>query len=83
MANVTHQVLDIIAAKAALERSEIDPAAKLSDLGIASLDVVEIVFALEETFSIDIPFNANSAELPFNTVGEVVTAVQGLVDAKG
>jgi len=82
MADVTNQVLKIIVGKTTVDRALIRPEARLSDLDIASLDVVEIVFALEEQFGIEIPFNANSANLPFSTVGEVMAAVQRLVDAK-
>ena len=49
---------------------------KLEELGIASLDVVEIIFELEERFDIEIPFNANQAN------GEVIAAVEGLVASK-
>ena len=56
---------------------------KLEELGIASLDVVEIIFELEERFDIEIPFNANQANAdPFATVGEVIAAVEGLVASK-
>lgn len=83
MADVTTEVIEIIASKGTVDLAAVEPKARLTDLGIASLDVVEIVFALEEKFGIEIPFNANSTDLPFSTVGEVITAVQGLVNAKG
>jgi acyl carrier protein len=75
-------VLNIIAAKAQVEPAGLDPAARLRDLNITSLDVVEIVFALEEAFDIQIPFNANKAVEGFSTVGDVVAAVSSLVAAK-
>lgn len=75
-------VLDIIADKARIERARLALEAKLTDLSIASLDVVEIVFALEEKFDIQIPFNANAARSEFETVGDVVKAVQSLVQQK-
>ncbi|MGE3770858.1 MAG: acyl carrier protein [Bdellovibrionales bacterium] len=78
-------VLDIIATKGMVARDTLALDKKLADLNISSLDVVEIVFALEDKFNIEIPFNANqSAEqkLEFNTIGEVVAAVEKLVRAK-
>jgi acyl carrier protein len=82
MADVAGEVLKIIASKASVDAQTLDPAAKLTDLNIASLDVVEIVFALEEQFDIQIPFNANKAQAEFETVGDVVRAVEGLVARK-
>ena len=82
MADVQSEVLKIIAAKASTDPAELDLGAKLTDLNIASLDVVEIVFALEEKFDIEIPFNANKAQSEFETVGDVVRAVQTLVAEK-
>ncbi len=79
MADVANEVLEIIAAKASVEVASLTLDAKLTDLNIASLDVVEIVFALEEKFDIQIPFNANKAKSEFETVGDVVRAVERLV----
>jgi len=82
MADVKSEVLKIIAAKAAIDAAQLELGAKLADLNIASLDVVEIVFALEEKFDIQIPFNANKAQAEFETVGDVVRAVETLVVEK-
>lgn len=45
-------VLDIIAEEALVERSTLTPEATLQSLGIASLDIISIVFALEERFGL-------------------------------
>ena len=82
MADVAQDVLKIIAAKASADPATLELTAKLTDLNIASLDVVEIVFALEEKFDIQIPFNANKAQKEFETVGDVVRAVQTLVSGQ-
>ena len=79
MSSVESDVFDIIAEKSAVERSKLSLDAKLKDLEIESLDVVEIVFAVEEKFDIHVPYNANDQELEFDTVGDVVNAVQKLV----
>lgn len=61
----------------------LQPEDRLADLGIASLDIVEIIFELEERFDIEIPYNANQNDAAsFGTVGEVTAAVQGLIAAK-
>jgi len=83
MPSVESDVYDIIAEKSAVDRSRLQRDAKLSDLEIESLDVVEIVFAVEEKFDIHVPYNANDQEMEFETVGDVIDAVQKLIDEKG
>lgn len=77
-----NDILDIVAQKAMIDRARLTPEAKLADLQIASLDVVEIVFALEDKFQIQIPFNANSTNMEFETVGEVIAVAEKLIAAK-
>ena len=67
---------------------------RLDELGAESLDIIEIVFALEEAFDIDITLDAGpmasgeddfvrpSDLSPFATVGDVCRLVQRLVDSK-
>lgn len=78
-ATVEQDTLSILAGKGRVDPDKLTPEAKLSDLGIASLDVIEIVFALEDRFDITIPFNANDARTEFDTVGDVVRAVRAAV----
>ncbi|NDE91517.1 MAG: acyl carrier protein [Alphaproteobacteria bacterium] len=82
MSQLIDDVLDIVAQKAMIDRAKLSPEAKLADLQISSLDIVEIVFALEDKFQVQIPFNANSTNMEFETVGEVVTIVEKLILAK-
>ena len=79
MADIESDIFDIIAEKAAVDRGKIHATATLEDLEVESLDVVEIIFAIEEKFDVDIPFNANDQELEFKTVNDVVKAVKGLI----
>src|SRR5262245_49707651 len=55
---------------------------KLSDLEIESLDLAVIVFDIEDTFGIQIPYNANEEVQDFATVGSVVDRVRALVAEK-
>jgi acyl carrier protein len=45
-------VLDIIAEESLVEKSALTPEATLESLGIQSLDIISIVFALEDRFGI-------------------------------
>ncbi|MEI8394023.1 MAG: acyl carrier protein [Rhodospirillaceae bacterium] len=82
MADVETEVVKIIAAKAQLDPSKLIRSAKLTELNISSLDVVEIIFAIEELFDIQIAFNANKAKDDFESVADIVLAVETLVAQK-
>lgn len=76
-------ILDVVAAKARIGRAGLAPDIRLSDLNISSLDMVEVIFALEEKFGIQLPFNANTGGGEFQTVGDVITLVEKqLADSK-
>lgn len=51
----------------------------LSDLDIESLDLAVIVFDIEDTFGIEIPYNANEEVEDFATVGSVVDKVKSII----
>lgn len=56
MATVDERVKKIIAEQLGVEEGEVTPEASfVEDLGADSLDTVELVMALEEEFSIEIP----------------------------
>ena len=83
MASVESDIFEIIAEKAAVARDKVVGTASLQELEIESLDVVEIIFAIEEKFDIHVPFNANDQELEFDTVSDVVMAVEALIAESG
>jgi len=82
MSDIVSDVTDIIARCGRVDRAAVLHDASLADLKIESLSVVEIIFALEEKFGIEIPFEANQQVIKFETVTDVVKAVEGLVAAK-
>jgi acyl carrier protein len=82
LADIESGVLAIIAKQARREPATLTRDTHLADLDIQSLDVVEIIFEIEEKFDISIPYNANdpnSAGISFETVGDVTDAVARLV----
>jgi acyl carrier protein len=76
------EILDIVAQKAMIDRSKLTPEAKLTDLAVSSLDMVDVVFALEDKFGINLPFNANTSAGEFETVGDVIRLVETQLAAK-
>ena len=84
MTDVDKSILKIIARKANVDVSTLSRDTKFSDLEIDSLDVVEIIFDIEEEFDISVPYNANEAKsadgLDLNTIGQVIDMVSQLVN---
>ena len=74
---VLEQVTTIIAAQARRDPAALTPDLKLADLGLDSLGLVEVIFALEEAYDIQIPFSPD-ARFDRLTLGEVALQVVGL-----
>lgn len=79
---VERQVIAILARQAVLDPAEIRGDMTPADLGLDSLGLVEVMFALEETFDIWVPFNANRPEdsgFDISSVAAIVAAVGVLI----
>lgn len=80
--DVKNKVIQIIADQAVLDVSDVSMDSTLEDLGIDSLGLVESIFAIEEAFDIQVPFNANDpseSDFDISSVAAIVKAVEGLV----
>jgi len=72
------RVLAIIVEQLGVTREELTPKASfIDDLGADSLDIVELVMAMEEEFDIEIP--DDDAE-KIQTIGDVVSYVKGKIE---
>jgi acyl carrier protein len=74
------RILDIVAAETFVERAKLVPDATIDDLGIASLDIVQTIFALETEFDIEIPVAQQGGGAEFTTVAELVSHVLAALD---
>ena len=80
--SVKDKVIQIIAEQGLLEVADVSLTATLEELGIDSLGVVESIFAIEEEFDIEVPFNANApqeSEFDISSVATIISAVETLV----
>jgi acyl carrier protein len=84
MTDVASDVIAIIAKKKRTDKPQVELSDRLEDLGLESLDAVEMIFDLEEKFDIQIPYNANTdnPRTEFGTVADVVKAVENVVAQK-
>ena len=79
------KVIDIIAEQAILDPSDVTLESTLDSLGIDSMGLVESIFAIEEAFDIQIPFNANDpSDSDFNvsSVSSIISGIEKLVAEK-
>jgi acyl carrier protein len=92
---IVDEVRQVIAKTLKIPADQLAPDTRLEDIGAESLDVIEIVFELEEKFGITIPYQAfdgtqsrpqgaepDLGKLELNTIGQVANAVKALVEAK-
>lgn len=79
---IARRVVEILAKQAELDIEQVTQESTLEDLGIDSLGVVEAIFAIEEQYGIEVPFNANdpaAGDFDISSVGAVIGAVEELV----
>jgi len=73
-ATTQQQVFEIIATQAKIDVATIKPESTLKDLGIASLEAIELIFDIEEHFNINFPdqqganFDSDTAQSLFDAV---------------
>jgi acyl carrier protein len=79
MSGRDEELIEIIAEEALIDRAKLDPAAKLEDIGLDSVDLVSIVFAIEEKYGVEI---AEDAFERTDTLGVVLQKINALIDAK-
>jgi len=78
--DVQNKIFDIIAKEASLDRARITRDSTLKDLQIPSLDMVQIFFAIEDHFNINLP--DQSADFDTESAGGLVDTVERLLAEK-
>jgi acyl carrier protein len=79
MAELRDELIDLIADEALIERSKLAPEATLADLGLDSVGVVSVVFAVEEKYGVEIGEDAFKDVTDF---GAFLAVLEGVVEAK-
>ncbi|HUO98659.1 MAG TPA: phosphopantetheine-binding protein [Rhizomicrobium sp.] len=75
-------IVEIVSKQAKVEADAVKSETRLADLDLQSIDIVELVFAIEEKFDIEVPYapsDQNAAGISFKTVGDIINAVNDLV----
>jgi acyl carrier protein len=74
MSNVQQDIFEIISKQAKIDISTINIGSTLKDLGIASLDAIEVIFDIEEHFNINLP--NDDVDFENGTVGHLIEVVE-------
>ena len=82
MDEVTTKIIDILKKHMKEPSDDVDTSTELMALEIESLDLAMIVFDIEDSFDVEIPYNANESADDFKTIGSVVNKVKALIDEK-
>lgn len=77
---IADSVIEIVAKHLGRDPAEINEDTDLEQEGYDSLDILETMFALEETFKVSIPFDANDRDaMGLRTVGDITKMVEGII----
>ncbi|NBC33396.1 MAG: acyl carrier protein [Alphaproteobacteria bacterium] len=77
---VARTIFAIVANERKLDPAKLTLDSRLEDLDIESVDLVEIIFAIEDEFDIDIPQDKDDFKL--ETMRDIVDGVRGLIAAR-
>ena len=81
MVSVADDIVQMITARTTHTGGTLDLSESLDNLGLDSMEVVSLIFDIEEKFDIQIPVNANM-DIESKTLADLIQAVDQLVAAK-
>jgi acyl carrier protein len=81
MASAAEDIVEMITGRIRPTSGALELSEPLDKLGLDSMQVVELIFDIEEKFDINLPVNANM-DIQSKTVGDLIQAVDQLVAAK-
>ncbi len=77
---IERELVELLSDAAKVDPATIKPESDLTQLGIDSLKLVELIFEIEDRYGITIDYNANDGAV--ESAGALVDLVAGLIDEK-
>lgn len=77
--DIRQQVRAIVAEQAMIDVDQVSQESTLEALGLDSLGLVEIVFAIEEQFGVSVPYNANEPNSDDFDISSVKAVEDGVI----
>ena len=81
MVSAADDIVEMITARTSHTSGTLDLSGSLDNLGLDSMEVITLIFDIEEKFNIQIPVNANM-DIESKTLADLIQAVDRLVAAK-
>ena len=81
MLSAADDIVEMIMARTSYTGGTLDLSESLDNLGLDSMEVVALIFDIEEKFNVQIPLNANM-DIESKTLADLIQAVDRLVAAK-
>jgi len=81
MPSAADDIVEMITARTSHTGGTLDLSESLDNLGLDSMEVVSLIFDIEEKFNIQIPINANM-DIESKTLADLIQAVDRLVADK-
>ena len=81
MPSAADDIIEMITARTSHTDGTLDLSESLDNLGLDSMEVVSLIFDIEEKFNIQIPINANM-DIESKTLADLIQAVDRLVADK-
>ena len=82
MTTTLEAIREILSANFGVAPEAVQPEAKLDDLEIDSLAVIEVMFALEDRFHITVPPEPAAVQGRLKTLGDLVAYIDTLIAAQ-
>ncbi len=79
MSDLREDLIDLIAAEALIDKAKLIPTATLADVGLDSVGVVSLVFAVEENYDVE---TAEDAFTDVVNLGDFLTRLETIINAK-
>ena len=81
MVSAADDIVEMIARRGRRSKGTLQLSEPLEELGLDSMEVVSLIFDIEEKFNIEIPINAN-IDIEAKTLADLILAVDQLIAAK-
>jgi len=73
--NITQKVIDIVTREEGLPPSVVRPDSTFAELGVDSLDALNILYAIEREFEVEIPDSLAKTVTGVSQIIEILTAI--------
>jgi acyl carrier protein len=83
MSDIEDRIYALVAKETRRDRSTLSPEMTIEDLGVTSLEMVEVLMQLEDDLKIEIPLDATEAARTIRTLGDLVDRVRELAPVPG